>query len=285
MLAGQLRNSGACVFNERFDILDESRLKSALLFNPEIVFHLASPTDVQACEKNPSLAFNTIVKGTQSLLKNLDGVRVVVFASSMMVYEEPKEGNIILGEAAKLKPATNYGRAKLEAERLFTEWADAVGVTGIILRIFPHTHRSQPSKRFLSRTLDKILEIPEGKELNFDESLNHQGRDIGAAHDLVRAFQFCLSLQAGRSSIFNVCSGQSRRLGKLAETMALQLHRKVVFEPSEDGFRENLYCGSHEKFSLATGWEPEVRTDDELIRYFLDCRWNLQGCRSSSHNQ
>lgn len=264
ILSKRLRNTFE-LYSDRFDVRDKNlTAKIVNEFSPQIIIHLASPTDVNACEENPSLAEETIVKGTENLVGALLHPCRFIFASSMMVYEEPKTGKTILNEDSVIQPINNYGKAKLDAEGLIEEWARRTENTYFNLRIWPHTHKTQVGSRFLSRIFSQLRST---NVVDLPASLHKVGRDIGAAKDLVRCFETLITAKAS-SGVYNVCTGRARNLARLAQLMAQSLEKEIRFYSAEQ--IENSYCGSYEKLRLASGWTPNVLTDDDLIRYYLN---------------
>ncbi len=265
LLTQELKKTFDRVYSQHFDVTDKKKTADILReIKPRVIYHLASPTDVNACEKNPAPAYEVIVGGTENLLEALPVSCRFVLASSMMVYREPLSGKNILDEGLGPEPLTQYGKLKLLAEKSVETWSKKSGGRFVNLRVGTHTHSTQTSIRFLSRLLK---EAKEQGQLRVSQELNFQGRDIGAAADLVNGLRQLMEAEI-ESGAYNICTGRARNLGRLAQILSEELEVPLEFEGQEPE-QENFYCGSYAKFEAATGWQPKVLTDDDFIKYYL----------------
>ena len=56
------------------DITELNQVRETIaLFQPDVIVHLAAMTDVDGCERDPELAFDVNVRGTENLLDNFSG--------------------------------------------------------------------------------------------------------------------------------------------------------------------------------------------------------------------
>lgn len=120
------------------DIRDTSQMEQALAdFAPEAVIHFAGLKAVGDSARVPLEYYENNAIGTLSLLKGMDsaGCRKIVFSSSATVYGEPKY--LPYDEAHPLGPANTYGRTKLMAEQVISDWQRATSDTSaVLLRYF-----------------------------------------------------------------------------------------------------------------------------------------------------
>ncbi len=103
----------------------------------EIVIHAAGKAHtVPKNQKEAKQFFDINVKGTHNLLKALEQGAIpksFVFISSVAVYGV--ETGRLINESSQLLATDPYGKSKIEAERLVTEWANKNGVICTILRL------------------------------------------------------------------------------------------------------------------------------------------------------
>lgn len=87
-------------------------------FSPDIVFHLASGSNILRAEENKEKEYLDTVLSTQSLIKSLNKSKnvTVIYLSSQAVYGLPEDLPIL--ESHPTKPVSVYGKNKLEAERI-----------------------------------------------------------------------------------------------------------------------------------------------------------------------
>lgn len=105
----------------RGDVRNAAALEDALR-GADAVYHLAAEheDDVQP----PSLYFDVNVEGTRNLVQAAErtGVHRIVFTSTAAIYPpSPRERD----EETAPAPINDYGRSKLEAERLLLDWCGA----------------------------------------------------------------------------------------------------------------------------------------------------------------
>ncbi len=122
----------------RGDVRDPSALDQVMTdFAPDAVIHFAGLKAVGESMARPAHYYDVNVGGTLALLRAMDraGVKNIVFSSSATVYGEPVYQPY--DEAHPCNPTSVYGRSKLMAEQIITDWC-AVGAdkTGILLRYF-----------------------------------------------------------------------------------------------------------------------------------------------------
>ncbi|HVY62714.1 MAG TPA: GDP-mannose 4,6-dehydratase, partial [Planctomycetota bacterium] len=99
-------------------------------------------------------------------------------------------------------------------------------------------------------------------------------RDIGAIGDLVEAFAAILDRPPapGEARTFNVCSGRTKLLRSLAESLAARLGVRATFvvDPARVRSGEAVSIrGSHARLTAATGWEPKRAGEAELVESFM----------------
>ena len=120
------------------DIRDTARLKEVMVeFAPEAVVHFAGLKAVGASAKVPLEYYDNNVVGTLRLLQAMNGAgcKRIVFSSSATVYGEPKY--LPYDEAHPLAPANTYGRTKLMAEQVISDWQGATNdASASLLRYF-----------------------------------------------------------------------------------------------------------------------------------------------------
>ena len=103
------------ILTERCDLADEKSLKRIIeAFDPSIVIHCASLTNIDFCESENELATRINILPTKYLSQNLRGDIILIYVSSDSVYDGV-EGNI--SEESKVNPQNYYGLSKLRGEQ------------------------------------------------------------------------------------------------------------------------------------------------------------------------
>ncbi len=119
------------------DVRDDRVLEQVMdEFRPEAVIHFAGLKAVGESMEKPLAYYDVNVNGTIRLARAMDrvGCRRIIFSSSATVYGEPLY--LPYDEAHPLNPTSVYGRTKMIAEHILSDWANAGGKTAVLLRYF-----------------------------------------------------------------------------------------------------------------------------------------------------
>ncbi len=120
------------------DVRDNVALDKVMQeFQPDAVIHFAGLKAVGESTEKPLLYYDVNVSGTLALLRAMERVncKKLIFSSSATVYGEPVY--LPYDEAHPTSPTSVYGRSKLMAESILTDWASAnPESTAVLLRYF-----------------------------------------------------------------------------------------------------------------------------------------------------
>ncbi|AYE88255.1 UDP-glucose 4-epimerase GalE [Sulfitobacter sp. D7] len=120
------------------DIRDRNVLLTAFEdFRPEAVIHFAGLKAVGEAEEHPLMYYDTNINGTLVLLDVMTQTNCsrIIFSSSATVYGEPDY--LPIDEDHPLKASNVYGRTKLMAEQIISDWTRSnAGTSGVLLRYF-----------------------------------------------------------------------------------------------------------------------------------------------------
>ena len=120
------------------DVRDPNLLDRVMAdFVPNAVIHFAGLKAVGESMKQPLNYYDVNVAGTLNLLGAMDraGVRKIIFSSSATVYGVPVYQPY--DETHPTTPTSVYGRTKLMAENLLTDWASThTDAVAVLLRYF-----------------------------------------------------------------------------------------------------------------------------------------------------
>ncbi len=243
------------------DVLDFAALERGVA-GADVVVHLAAISHVPTCEKDPAQAYRVNLGGTALLLEAMRrqaSKARLVFASSAQVYA-PASG--VLTEESPIGPQNVYARTKRQAELCILE----SGLRSCVLRLFNHTHKTQPPDFFVPGVYRSLLagkrEVPVG---NLEVS-----RDLGVLQDLIAAFRAVLD--KAPDGVFNVSTGAPKKLSRVASELARRLLPEARFVVEQARVRPGepaLIVGSHDKLSAATGWQPDCADESRLVERFL----------------
>lgn len=111
-------------------------LKSLKKINPQIVIHLAGFKSVSESQKYKRKYFQNNVIGSKNLFKSMNqlNIKKIIFSSSATIYGKPKY--LPIDENHKIKAVNNYGRNKIEIEKILMKYVDDFNWSVISLRYF-----------------------------------------------------------------------------------------------------------------------------------------------------
>lgn len=207
------------------DVRDAQALDQAMSeFAPDAVIHFAGLKAVGESMEKPLSYYDVNVAGTLAVLHAMDraNVRNIVFSSSATVYGVPEYQPY--DEAHPTNPTSVYGRTKLMAEQLISDWAQTGdGRTGVLLRYFnpvgahPSARLGEDPADIPNNLMPFIAQVAVGKrdELSvfgddYDTPDGTGQRDYIHVVDLARAHVAALSWSTQHSGArtFNIGTGQ-----------------------------------------------------------------------------
>ena len=194
-------------------------------FAPDIVMHFAGLKAVGDSMRDPLGYYDVNVGGTRALLHAMDvaGVRRIIFSSSATVYGDPEY--LPYDEDHPTNPTSVYGRTKLAAESLLTDWNQANGDTSAVMLRYFNPVGAHPSARIGEDPSDTpgnlmpfIAQVAVGKRDSlqifgddYDTPDGTGERDYIHVVDLARAHVAALdyALDHTGTRAFNIGTGQS----------------------------------------------------------------------------
>ncbi|SFS20262.1 UDP-glucose 4-epimerase GalE [Yoonia litorea] len=208
------------------DVRDTESLDSVMQdFRPEAVIHFAGLKAVGESEEKPLLYYDVNVRGTVSLLQSMDkvGCHNIIFSSSATVYGEPDQ--MLCDEDHPTRPASVYGRTKLIAEQILTDWSGTHPEnSAVLLRYFnpvgahPSGEIGEDPNDVPNNLMPFIAQVAVGKRAalqifgdDYDTPDGTGLRDYIHVTDLARAHVAAVDYADSHSGArpFNIGTGQS----------------------------------------------------------------------------
>lgn len=247
---------------EEFDLNDKEAVRKAVReAAPSALFHLAAFS-------SPSLSWEwpaeTLLGNVEMTLNVLEAVRseapeaTVVLIGSGQIYGEPRE--LPLTEEAPLCPGNPYAVSKAACDLLGRQYAEGHGMRVVRMRPLNHAGPGQSDEYVISSLTRQIAEAEVAGE---EECVLWTGnpssaRDFTDVRDVVRAYVLAAEL---RSGAFNVCRGSATSVSELVELVSAHANITVRHEVDASRLREKdipVLYGSHERLTVACGWEPKI---------------------------
>ena len=242
----------------RGDIRNIDDVKRAVK-NQDVIIHLAAIVGYPACRKEPRLAEEVNIGGTENLIKELSGDQLVVFASTGSNYGTVEE---ICTEETPLHPLSLYGQTKTIAERCLVEncnpivyrFATAFGVS-------PRLRLDLLINDFVHKALT------EGYLVIYER---HFKRTFIHVRDMGRAFLFAIE-NADRMAgqVYN-CGSEEMNFSKqdICEKIRSKTKCHIHYADVGEDLDKRNYVVSYQKINNL-GYKTSMNIDegiDELIR-------------------
>ncbi len=275
----------ACRFPEgvrviSFDLTqpDEVR-KNVLAARPDVILHLAAQSMVVNSWRDPAGTVRINTLGTLHLLEALRGIpeTTLVTIGSSDEYGLTGQTGTLLTEADPCQPQNPYAVSKFAAGQMALQLARHHGLHVIHLRPFNHFGPGQRSGYVISDFCSQIARIETGKlapEIQVGD-LSVQ-RDFTDVRDVVEAYALIVERRPP-TGIYNVCSGQPRRVKDILDFLVQQAQTPIQVRQDPDKFRPAdvpLFIGSACKLHAATGWKPQREFSASLLETLQ--WWRLQ---------
>ena len=248
-------------------------------FAPEVVIHFAGLKAVGDSMTNPLGYYDVNVTGTLVLLRAMDrvGCRRIIFSSSATVYGKPIY--LPYDEAHPLAPTSVYGRTKMLAEHLITDWARThTDATGVLLRYFNPVgaHSSarigEDPSDVPNNLMPFIAQVAVGKRKalaifgdDYDTPDGTGQRDYIHVVDLARAHVAAIGYAAQNTGAraFNIGTGQALSVRQMVDAFERASGKKIPCNvaPRRAGDIATMQANAT-RANTELGWQATYSLDD-----------------------
>ncbi len=240
--------------------------------HPEIVYHLAANSDIQASAVNPDIEYRNTYTTTYNVLYCMRkyGVKKLFFASTSAIYGDKRD--VLLDEnTPNLSPISYYGAAKLGSEALISAFTYMNDMRSLVFR-FPNVIGSRLTHGVIFDFIRKLQKDSTQLEILGN---GRQTKPYIYVADLVNAITgFTLSdlSEDGKLtgvSLYNLGVDGETSVTRIADILCEEMGLKAVryhYTGGEGGWKGDVprfqYC--IDKIRSA-GWKAEY-TSDEAVR-------------------
>ena len=260
------------------DLLDQSEMDELILSTqPQVVYHLAGQADVGASWDAPVTTFRINAEGTLNVLsacRKADVERVLTISSAEVYGKVPNE-RLPIDESLPLAPASPYAVSKAAAEMISTYEASR-GLEVMCARSFNHFGPGQNINFVTSALALRILQAKKDGRKTIPVGRLDTRRDFTDVRDVVRAYRSIITNGVSGES-YNVCSGEDRSIGDLAEALMAASGCTIGLVPDASLQRPSdipVLRGDNTKIKSHTGWEPIVEFE-RTIRDIVESTQSL----------
>lgn len=261
------------------DIRDQQAIAAVLAeHRPDAILHLAAVHHIPTCEREPHLAFDVNVLGTQALLDGAlaAGIKNLVFASSGAVY---RWDDGPLDEAETLTGATDvYSITKLSNEYQLAGWAARTGGRVHIARLFNTIGTGDPNGHLIPDILEQIGTGAASPVVKLGNT--KPKRDYIFVEDSAAGFVALLEgLPEGEPvEYFNLCTGDEMSVGDLVAMMGELMGVDVHIESDPTRFRKIdrlQQLGDPTKLKTRRNWTPQWTARRAVARIMRDLGYKV----------
>jgi UDP-glucuronate 4-epimerase len=244
------------------------------------VIHLAARPGVRDSHELFSEVCKDNILGTQRILDKCITQwkpKKILIASSSSVYGDGGRDGHALEEIDKRNPMSPYAMSKCATEDLVTTYKNAGFLKGIecaSLRFFTVYGPNQRNELAIRAFIDWILK----DEPIIVYGTGQQRRDFTYIDDICRGIESLLKKGIGvfENNIYNIGSGESVSLYDIIYNVCTYLRKEVRinYQP-RNIWDSEVTLSDSSKLYRATGWLPEVKFKDGLIKQIEWQRENL----------
>jgi nucleoside-diphosphate-sugar epimerase len=245
------------------DLEDRQAVRQAVeTVRPVLVYHLASSSFNPPTTDALGHARINII-GTMHLLEAL---RLIVPHARLVYTGSAAEYGEGRGLTENLVPAprTVLGATKAAAATLIQAYSRLYGVETVVLRLFtPYGPYERPGRlvpyTILSALRNRAVELSAGT----------QQRDFLYVDDLVDALLRAAEATVPKDALINICSGESRTVLELVETILRLMGNPVQAVPGARPARHDEIwelSGNNAAALELLGWQPRTRLEDGLSK-------------------
>lgn len=269
---GAIVNLAGCLKHPNFIIeecdlsIEGSADRVIAKHRPDVVVHLAGLVDVNAAEEDPLRNQRVNVRMTAVIAQSAaqHGVRRIVFSSSASVYGDSTEA--MTSELSDTRPIGNYGKGKLECERMLKKIAADSQIEVVSVRYFNVFGRRQRPQSPYAGVLSLFLEqFQTGRPATvFGDGF--QTRDFVAVEDVAVANKLAVKSTGLKCLTANICTGRSH---SLLDVLAI-LRRVFPYAPQYEfyparGKDIRHSCGDPEVAAKALGFRSSITLEQGLL--------------------
>ena len=235
---------------------------------PDVVYHLASQSNIPLSWKDPFNTFNVNINGTTSLLEEARNSKIdtrIHIVCSSSEYGSVDKNDIPIHEDVKFRPSSPYAVSKVTQDMLGYSYWKSYGMKITRSRPFAIVGPGKTGDA-LSDWVQNIVDVESNKKEHLTTGNLSSIRDFLDVRDCTSALiRIVENGKAGE--VYNICSGIGIQLEKIVEI--LQRFSKKRFSQILDPQRlrpsdDPILVGKNEKLKQL-GWEHKISIEKTII--------------------
>jgi GDP-4-dehydro-6-deoxy-D-mannose reductase len=258
------------------DIRDASSVRKAIWkIKPDRIFHLAAQSFVPTSWHAPAETLDTNIIGEVNLFEAVRDAKLdtrIQIAGSSEEYGLVDKDQLPIKETTLLRPLSPYGVSKVAQDLLGFQYYQSYGMYIVRTRAFNHTGPRRGEVFVESNFAKQLAEIEAGLREPVLEVGNLEAvRDFSDVRDIVRGYW--LALEKGEpGEVYNICTGRGWKIETILQVLLGMSDAIVEVRQDPSRLRPSdvpLLIGSRDKFTIQTGWQPQIPLEKTLEDLFL----------------
>ena len=244
--------------------------------NPNIIFHLASTSNVRESFDSPK---KTIENNNAITLNLLEIIRtnkinsLIIICSTSEVYGKVTKKDIPIKETKSINPVNPYSVSKAFQDLLSQIYFKTYGLKIIITRMFSYTN-ARKNYLFQTSFAKQIVDIERGKKKILTHGNLNSVRNIIDITDAMEAYW--LTAKRGRiGEIYNISGNKVISVGNYLRELKKLSNVKIKCKIDKKLLRPvdvTLQVADTKKFIKDTNWSPKVSFNKSIKKLLEECR-------------
>ena len=244
--------------------------------NPNIIFHLASTSNVRESFDSPK---KTIENNNAITLNLLEIIRtnkinsLIIICSTSEVYGKVTKKDIPIKETKSINPVNPYSVSKAFQDLLSQIYFKTYGLKIIITRMFSYIN-ARKNYLFQTSFAKQIVDIERGKKKILTHGNLNSVRNIIDAADAMEAYW--LTAKRGRiGEIYNISGNKVISVGNYLRELKKLSNVKIKCKIDKKLLRPvdvTLQVADTKKFIKDTNWSPKVSFTKSIKKLLEECR-------------
>ena len=244
--------------------------------NPNIIFHLASTSNVRESFDSPKKTIennNTITLNLLEIVRTNKINSLIIICSTSEVYGKVTKKDIPIKETKSINPVNPYSVSKAFQDLLSQIYFKTYGLKIIITRMFSYIN-ARKNYLFQTSFAKQIVDIERGKKKILTHGNLNSVRNIIDITDAMEAYW--LTAKRGRiGEIYNISGNKVISVGNYLRELKKLSNIKIKCKIDKKLLRPvdvTLQVADTKKFIKDTNWLPKVSFTKSIKKLLEECR-------------
>ena len=259
------------------DLCDFNKTQKTITkINPDLIFHLASTSNVRESFDSPKKTIennNAITLNLLEIIRTNKMNSLIIICSTSEVYGKVTKKDIPIKETKSINPVNPYSVSKAFQDHISQIYYKIYGLKIIITRMFSY---SNARKKFLFQTAfaRQIVDIEKGKKKILTHGNLNSIRNIIDINDAMEAYW--LAAKRGKiGEIYNISGKKVITVGNYLKELKKLSYVKIKSKIDKKLLRPvdvTLQIADTRKFIKDTGWSPIISFKESIKKLLNEFR-------------